>query len=134
MDTLITKSMSGISICFAFVAEQITFEHLRSFNKSFYLPWFTNPATDPIWARAAMLFNIGALEPLLLLAASTDIPLSDMAGLWELLDKLAPSGIDCTPPLFAADMGGCIGGFMPGKFPIVVRPSPILLLSPEEII
>lgn len=43
----------------------------------------------PDWSLAsAATFIIEALDPLLLLAASTEIPLSDIAGLWEFLERL----------------------------------------------
>ena len=91
------------------------------------LLWPPNP-TDPICASAAMLPSIGALEPLLLLAASTDIPLSDIAGLWELLDKLAPSGKDWVPPVIAVGIGPWIDEAML-KLPTFVKPRPMLLGS-----
>lgn len=67
--------------------------------------------TDPSLANAAM-FIIGALDPLLLLAASTDIPLSDIAGLCEFLDRLVASCIAWVPPVMAIPMDTCTGGML----------------------
>lgn len=53
------------------------------------IPWLLCP-TLPSFAKAAIFTN-GALELLFVDAASIDIPLSDIVGLWEFLDKLRTS-------------------------------------------